>query len=95
LYNEEESKYCEVQGGKSFFEVSLPVAELKLRQGFGRLMRSKNDGGVVLITDNRFYTKQYGTQLQASLPKCSRKMDTIKNIIREMHAFFDVEIVIY
>lgn len=89
LYNEEESKHCKAQGGNDFFEVSLPVAELKLRQGFGRLMRSKNDGGVVLITDNRFYIKKYGTQLQASLPKCSMNMDTIKNITREMHAFFE------
>ncbi|MGI9256134.1 MAG: ATP-dependent DNA helicase [Salinispira sp.] len=58
----------ENRGGNSFLELSLPEAVMKLKQGFGRLMRSRNDRGAVIITDCRIVTKFYGRQFINSLP---------------------------
>ncbi len=56
------------QGGNPFFEYSIPEAIIKFRQGFGRLIRSKSDSGVVLVGDNRLNRMQYGKQFLNSLP---------------------------
>ena len=63
-------KQIEEQGGNSFMEFSLPEAILKLKQGFGRLIRTKTDTGIVVILDPRVTTKFYGKQFLASLPPC-------------------------
>ena len=60
----------EARGGSSFNEYSLPEAVLKLRQGVGRLIRTKTDTGIVVILDNRILTKAYGRVFLASLPQC-------------------------
>jgi len=60
----------EARGGSSFNEYSLPEAVLKLRQGVGRLIRTKTDRGIVVILDNRVLTKAYGRVFLRSLPKC-------------------------
>ena len=54
----------------AFNEYSLPEAVLKLRQGIGRLIRTKTDTGIVVILDNRILTKAYGRVFLASLPQC-------------------------
>ena len=59
----------EARGGSAFNEYSLPEAVLKLRQGIGRLIRTKTDTGIVVILDNRILTKAYGRVFLASLPK--------------------------
>ncbi len=56
------------RGGNDFYDYSVPCAVLKLRQGFGRLIRSKSDRGVVLITDSRILKKSYGRVFIQSLP---------------------------
>jgi len=53
-----------------FSQYSLPQAILKFRQGFGRLIRSANDRGVVVILDRRVQSKSYGSQVLKSLPPC-------------------------
>ena len=53
-----------------FGQYSLPQAILKFRQGFGRLIRSANDRGVVVILDRRVQSKPYGSQILKSLPAC-------------------------
>ena len=58
------------RGGDPFMEYSLPIAILKLKQGFGRLIRHKDDKGIVVILDNRILTKPYGRRFLNSLPKC-------------------------
>ncbi len=58
------------QGGDAFREFSLPEALLKFRQGVGRLIRTQQDKGIVVILDNRVLTKPYGKALLAVLPKC-------------------------
>ncbi len=60
----------EERGGDPFTEYSLPEAVLKLRQGVGRLIRTKSDQGIIVILDNRIMTKPYGRAFIKALPKC-------------------------
>ncbi len=60
----------EKRNGNAFLEYSLPEAIIKLRQGFGRLIRNKTDKGIVVILDSRVLTKFYGKSFLSSLPKC-------------------------
>jgi len=60
----------EQRGGDAFSEYSLPEAILKLRQGVGRLIRTKQDRGIVVILDPRILTKSYGQAFRRALPPC-------------------------
>jgi DNA polymerase-3 subunit epsilon/ATP-dependent DNA helicase DinG len=60
------------QYGDPFGEYSLPAAILKFRQGFGRLVRDKEDRGVVALLDRRVWEKRYGKQFIDSLPPCTK-----------------------
>jgi ATP-dependent DNA helicase DinG len=60
----------EANGGDAFTEYSLPEAVLKLRQGVGRLIRTKQDQGIVVILDNRVLIKSYGKAFLRALPEC-------------------------
>ncbi|HEY0369229.1 MAG TPA: helicase C-terminal domain-containing protein, partial [Chthoniobacterales bacterium] len=62
------------RGGDAFTEYSLPEAILKLRQGVGRLIRTKSDKGIVVILDNRIVTKPYGRAFLKALPSCPLKI---------------------
>ncbi len=84
FFFKEEAAIIEKNGENLFRTLSLPLAELRLRQGFGRLMRSSEDGGVVLITDKRIIEKSYGTILRRALPKCKECFDTTKNVQEEI-----------
>ena len=64
----------EERGGDAFTEYSLPEAILKLRQGVGRLIRTKGDHGIIVILDNRIVTKPYGRAFLQALPKCPVKI---------------------
>ena len=55
-------------GGDAFREFALPNAIIKFRQGFGRLIRHKEDRGVVVVTDQRIFTKNYGGSFRKNLP---------------------------
>lgn len=57
-------------GKDPFFSFQLPNAVLRLRQGFGRLIRTKRDRGVVCLLDSRITNKSYGTLFLSSLPEC-------------------------
>ena len=59
-----------------FNEYNLPEAILRFRQGFGRLIRTQSDRGVVAILDKRVLTKKYGRQFIESLPTCTTKVAT-------------------
>ncbi len=63
-------KQIKEQGGNEFFEFSLPEAVLRLKQGFGRLIRTQTDEGIVVILDPRIRTASYGKQFLDSLPNC-------------------------
>jgi ATP-dependent DNA helicase DinG len=64
----------EARGGDPFTEYSLPEAILKMRQGVGRLIRTKSDKGIIVILDNRIVTKPYGRAFLGALPKCPIKI---------------------
>jgi ATP-dependent DNA helicase DinG len=67
-------EFIEARGGDAFTEYSLPEAILKMRQGVGRLIRTKSDKGIVVILDNRIVTKPYGRAFLSALPKCPVKI---------------------
>jgi ATP-dependent DNA helicase DinG len=62
----------EQDGGNPFAQYSVPVAAITLKQGFGRLLRTQKDAGVVALLDRRIVTKGYGKTLLASLPPAAR-----------------------
>ena len=65
----------QARGGNPIFEYQLPEAVIKLKQGFGRLIRRKTDTGQVVILDPRVRTKRYGRLFLESLPECERVLD--------------------
>ncbi len=66
---------------KAFMNFSLPKAVLALRQGFGRLIRTKTDRGVVVIFDHRLLSARYGRDFLKALPPCpiQRNLEELKN----------------
>ena len=58
------------EGGNPFAEYQLPLAIIKFKQGFGRLIRTKTDTGIVVILDSRILSKSYGRNFLAAIPKC-------------------------
>ena len=64
----------------AFQEYAVPEAILRLRQGFGRLIRSRSDRGVVAIFDSRVITKRYGGDFLESLPECTVKYGALGNL---------------
>ncbi len=65
------------RGGNPFVEYQVPEAVIKLKQGFGRLIRTKTDRGIVVILDPRVMTKPYGRTFLGSLPDCPRIVEQI------------------
>src|SRR5574341_1504551 len=70
----------EVFGERSFMEYSLPEAILRFRQGFGRLIRRKDDRGVVTIFDRRVISKRYGQLFLDALPRCTTQRGKLKDL---------------
>ncbi len=64
------------RGGNPFVEYQVPEAVIKLKQGFGRLIRTRSDRGIVVILDPRVLTKPYGRTFLNSLPDCPRIVET-------------------
>ncbi len=62
------------QGGNPFNDYQLPSAIIKFKQGFGRLIRSKTDTGIVVILDSRVVNKSYGAKFLAAIPKCKTEI---------------------
>ncbi len=62
-------------GGNPFAEYQVPQAVIKLKQGFGRLIRTKTDTGLVVILDPRLLTKPYGRTFLRALPECRTFVD--------------------
>ncbi len=63
-----------------FSEYSLPEAILRFRQGFGRLIRTQSDRGIVAILDRRILTKKYGKLFIESLPECKMKVGSMNDL---------------
>ncbi|MGZ4813800.1 MAG: ATP-dependent DNA helicase, partial [Terriglobales bacterium] len=71
------------EGGNAFYEYQVPAAVITLKQGFGRLIRSLNDRGVLALLDNRILKKPYGKVFLSSLPPYKRT-----TTINDVEAFF-------
>ncbi len=70
-------------GGSPFLDYALPQAIIKLKQGFGRLIRTKADNGIVVILDPRVLTKRYGHCFIDALPACKTFVDgTLTSTLR-------------
>jgi ATP-dependent DNA helicase DinG len=76
-------KSIDEEGGNAFFEYQVPAAVITLKQGFGRLIRSLNDRGLLALLDNRILKKAYGQVFVESLPNYRRTTD-----MREVEEFF-------
>jgi len=68
------------RGGQPFSEYQLPEAIIKLRQGFGRLIRGHQDEGTVVILDPRVSTRGYGKTFLSALPECHTVVDSYLNV---------------
>ena len=72
-------EYLRQRGENPFMTYQVPAAVITLKQGLGRLIRSKQDKGILSILDNRLLTKKYGQLFLDSLPKCRivRELDEV------------------
>jgi len=76
-------KAIDAEGGNAFFQYQVPAAVITLKQGFGRLIRSLDDRGLLALLDNRILKKPYGRVFLESLPDYRRTTD-----IRQVEHFF-------
>jgi len=67
-------EYIKEQGGNAFFDYQLPSAIIKFKQGFGRLIRSKTDTGIIVILDSRIVNKRYGMRFLKAIPRCKTEI---------------------
>ena len=75
-------------GVDGFTNYLVPLAALKLKQGFGRLIRSKSDVGAVVLLDRRVVTKRYGATMLEGLPPASKAIGNWPDVRRELEEFF-------
>lgn len=68
------------RGGNPFSEYQLPEAIIKLKQGFGRLIRTQSDRGTVVILDPRVRSKSYGRRFLESLPECPIQIEDFHSV---------------
>ena len=76
------------RGGNPFYELSLPDAIVRLRQGFGRLMRRQDDRGAVLILDSRVVRRPYGARFLESLPPCRMSVGSSAEVLAALREMF-------
>jgi len=75
-------------GVDGFTHYLVPLAALKLKQGFGRLIRTKSDVGAVVLLDRRVVTKRYGAKMLEGLPPASKAIGNWVEVRRELEEFF-------
>ncbi len=85
---EARSELVERQGLSSFRDYYLPEAVIRFRQGFGRLIRTKSDRGVVVITDPRIVVKNYGAVFRRSIPASVHTVKDMNELVRKVEGFF-------
>jgi ATP-dependent DNA helicase DinG len=76
-------KAVDADGGNAFFQYQVPAAVITLKQGFGRLIRSLHDRGLLVLLDNRILKKQYGRVFIESLPNYKKTTE-----MRQVEEFF-------
>ncbi len=79
----------EREGGSKFRDYALPEAVIRFRQGFGRLIRTKSDRGVVVVTDPRIVTKNYGSTFRKSIPTSVHTVVSRDELLERVSGFFE------
>jgi ATP-dependent DNA helicase DinG len=88
---EARAEAIEAAGGDAFMDYTVPQAVIKFKQGFGRLIRHRDDRGVVLILDSRVVKKGYGRIFLRSLPDARVVRGDSTEVMAEVGRFFAVE----
>ena len=73
------ARALEEEGKKPFFDLHVPLAKIALKQGFGRLIRTREDRGIVALLDERVHRQGYGKELIAALPP-ARRTDNLEDV---------------
>jgi ATP-dependent DNA helicase DinG len=76
------------RGGDAFSEYMVPHAALRLKQGFGRLIRTATDRGVIVLVDARAVNKGYGRSLLRDLPPARRVFGPWNTIVKQLQSFY-------
>jgi ATP-dependent DNA helicase DinG len=87
---EARAEHIAATGGDPFMEYTVPQAVIKFKQGFGRLIRSKDDRSAVLILDSRVLTRGYGRSFLRSLPAAPIARGSASEVLEEMKGFFEI-----
>ena len=77
------------EGGSSFRDYMIPEAVIRFRQGFGRLVRTKSDRGVVVVADPRIVSKNYGPLFRRALAASVHAVSSLPEIVSRAAEFFD------
>ncbi len=85
---EARAEALQAEGKNPFQHYAIPLATLKFKQGFGRLIRHKSDRGCFLCLDSRLITRNYGKHFLSSLPSNNILIDTGENISIKMKEFY-------
>ena len=85
---EARSEKIDREGGSSFRDYALPEAVIRFRQGFGRLVRTQTDRGVVVVTDPRLVTKNYGAVFRKSIPATVHTVTDLPDLLQRVVDFF-------
>jgi ATP-dependent DNA helicase DinG len=84
-------EYLRVQGKSDFREYMIPEAQIRFRQGVGRLVRKKTDEGVIVLADSRIATKNYGGSFKKSVPSSVHVVKERDELISRAKEFFNKE----
>ena len=79
------------EGGSSFRDYMIPEAVIRFRQGFGRLVRTKSDRGVVVVADPRIVSKNYGPLFRRAVAASVHAVSSLPEIVSRAASFFDQE----
>ena len=85
---EAKAKELKAQGKNAFMELSLPNAVIKFKQGFGRLIRSASDRGIVFICDARIVKARYGKYFTDSIPEVPIHFDSSQVLFEKAKEWF-------
>ncbi|MDN7244031.1 ATP-dependent DNA helicase DinG [Planococcus shenhongbingii] len=83
------SEVISKEGINPFLHYALPEAVLRLRQGFGRLIRSKNDQGMFIVLDRRIETKSYGIEFLNALPKVKVSKVSLEKMVTDIEDWYN------
>ncbi|WP_249871845.1 ATP-dependent DNA helicase DinG [Oceanobacillus saliphilus] len=85
---EAKSQLMKENGKNAFMELSLPNAVIKFKQGFGRLIRSSSDRGIVFVCDARIVKSRYGKYFTESIPDVPTSFDSTKTLLSKAEKWF-------